>query len=279
LAKVKHIEKINLGWCNLTADDIPHIAAALSNMPQLVELDLSDNETLDGSGEAWLHLAKVKHIEKINFYRCKFRADDIPHIATALSNMPKLVELDLSLNWSLGGSGEAWSHLAKVKHIEKINLRWCYLTADDIPHIAAALSNMPQLVELDLSFNWSLGGSGEAWSHLAKVKHIEKVNLASCGLTAGDIPHIAAALSKMPKLVELDLYCNVTLGGSGEAWSHLAKVKQIEKVNLKDCSLKADDIPHIAAALSKMPKLVELDLSCNVTLAGSGEAWSHLARY
>jgi Ran GTPase-activating protein (RanGAP) involved in mRNA processing and transport len=151
------------------------------------------------------------------------------------------------------------------------------LTADDIPHIAAALSKMPKLVELNLSCNWSLGGSGEAWAHLAEVKQIKKINLGLCDLTADDIPHIAAALINMPKLVELDLSRNTIAHVSG-IWSHLAEVTHLQRLHLCEVRLYGDDIEQMTEALSAMENLVELDLSGNSDLSLSGDSWLSLAK-
>ncbi|XP_022097844.1 uncharacterized protein LOC110983151 [Acanthaster planci] len=277
LAKIKHTQKVFLRECSLTEDAILHIAGALSKIPTISELDLSKNETLVGSGGAWCHLAKIKHTRTVRLEGCNLMEDDIPHIANALSDMPKLEELDLSGNETLGGSGETWSHMAKIKHIQRLKLVSCNLTGRDIPHIADALSDMQELVELNMSGNGTLLGSGGAWSSLAKLKHIDKICLEECSLIEDDILHIADALSNIPTISELDLSSNETLGSSGESWSHLAKIKQIQKIDLWSCNLKGDDVAHIASALSKMPNLTELDLSGNVSLRGSCGAWSELA--
>ncbi|XP_022111300.1 NACHT, LRR and PYD domains-containing protein 3-like [Acanthaster planci] len=277
LAKMQHIQAACFMGCNLTREEIPHIADALSSMQKLADLDLSNNPTLSGSGGAWLQLAKIKQVKKVAFRDCDLKGDDIVNISDALSKMP-VIKLDLGYNPTLGDSGAALSHLGKVEHIEKIDFVKCNLKGDDVPHIADALSNMPKLVELGLTGNDTLGGSGSAWSHFAKIKPIQKIDWRSCRLTGDDIPHIADALSNMTNLVELNLLWNPTLGGSGGAWSHLAKIKQIQKVNLMSCNLTGDDVPYIAEALGTMPKLVELDVSSNVELGGSGEALSTMAK-
>ncbi|XP_022111644.1 NACHT, LRR and PYD domains-containing protein 3-like [Acanthaster planci] len=134
------------------------------------------------------------------------------------------------------------------------------LTVSDILHIVNTLNNMPKLVEVDLSWNGTLGGSDSTWSQLAKIKQIQKVKLKNCNLTEGDIPHIADTLRNMPNLVELDLSGIKILAGSGSTWSQLAKIKQILKVDLRKCNLTEIDIAHITDTLKNMPQPVELDL-------------------
>ena len=107
------------------------------------------------------------------------------HIAVSLSDMPTLVELNLSGNKALGGSAISWSpHLKQMKHLQKLHLSDCSLTGEDMKHIAVSLSDMPTLVELNLSGNKALGGSAISWSpHLKQMKHLQKLHLSDCSLT------------------------------------------------------------------------------------------------
>ncbi|XP_038052801.1 protein NLRC5-like [Patiria miniata] len=275
LRKIKTLNKLNLGYCGLQSGDIEPFANGLSDLPKLVELDLSGNSTLAGSDRSWYHLRKIKTLNKLDLRNCGLKSDDLEHIAGGLSNLPNL-ELDLSCNETLAGSGWAWSHLREIKTINKLNLGFCKLGSDDLKPIAVGLSDLPKLVELDLSGNSTLAGSGWAWSHLRENKTLKKLNLGYCGLQSGDLEPFAIGLSDLPKLVELDLSGNRTLDWSGRAWSHLREIKTLNKLNLRSCGLKSDDLEHIAVGLSNLPKLVELDLSGNSTLAGSDWAWSHL---
>ena len=50
-----------------------------------------------------------------------------------------------------------WSpHVKQMKHLKKLQLSYCSLKDEDMKHIAVSLSDMPTLVELDLSGNKAL---------------------------------------------------------------------------------------------------------------------------
>ena len=79
----------------------------------------------------------------------------------------------------LGGFAISWSpHLKQMEHLQKLHLRDCSLTGEDTKHIAVSLSDMPTLVELNLSGNKTLGGSAISWSpHLKQMKHLQTLHL------------------------------------------------------------------------------------------------------
>ncbi|XP_038071526.1 NLR family CARD domain-containing protein 4-like [Patiria miniata] len=277
LAKMKNIQQLCLSACKLTWDDMDPISAALSNMPNLVELDLSYNKNLTGSCGSWSQFENMRSIKKLILSGCSLEEDNIEHIVMALGNMPNLLALDLSSNM-LRYDGEALSHLKKIKNLQNLDLGYCKLTGDHIEHIARALKNMSDFVELDLSHNPTLSASGGLWSQFSEIKNIQVLKIISCNLTVGDMGYITMALSKISNLDELDLTGNQALGGSDDLWSHLAELKTIRKLCLRSCNLIARDMEHIAVALSNLPNLEELDLSYNEMLAGSSRSWSHLAQ-
>ena len=79
---------------------------------------------------------------------------------------------------ALGGSAISWSpHLKQMKHLQKLEFNCCSLIGEDMKHIAVSLSDMPTLVELNLSWVMTaLGGSAISWSpHLKQMKHLQKL--------------------------------------------------------------------------------------------------------
>ena len=155
LKQMKHLQKLHLSWCSLTDEDMEDIAVSLSDMPTLVELNLFCNTALGGSAKSWSpHLKQMKHLQKLHLSWCSLIEEDMKHIAVSLSDMPTLVELNLFCNTALGGSAKSWSpHLKQMKHLQKLHLSWCSLIEEDLKHIAVSLSDMPTLVELNLSGN------------------------------------------------------------------------------------------------------------------------------
>ncbi|XP_071806691.1 NLR family CARD domain-containing protein 4-like [Asterias amurensis] len=231
--KMKNLQKLVLSGCSLTGEDMTHIVSALCDLPNLVELDFSENGYLSGSAASWAHhFKKMKNLKKLVLRDCSLTGEDMTHIASALCDLPNLVELDLSGNKSLGGSTALWAHhFMKMKNLQKLVLSGCSLTGEDMTHIAPALCDLPNLVELNLWANKSLGGSAALWAHhLKKMKNLKRLVLAYCSLIGEDMTHIAPALCDLPNLVELNLMMNESLGGSAASWAHhFKKMKNLQK--------------------------------------------------
>ncbi|XP_038061690.1 uncharacterized protein LOC119732303 [Patiria miniata] len=242
-----------------TSADVVDIVNAMSSRSDIVQVVTDDVKGLGGTAAEWSPtLRELKFLEQLHIRNCSLTGTDIEiiaaslnseAIAAALSDIPTLVELDLSGNFMLAGSG-AWSHLKRLKQLKKLVLKECWLCDADIEPITASLSDIPTLVELDLSGNEDLSGL-DAWSHLKGLKQLKKLSLRECSLRDADIQHIAASLGDIQTLVELDLSGNEDLSCSDE-WSHLKGLKQLKKLSLGGCSLSDVDIERIAASLSSV---------------------------
>ncbi|XP_038059882.1 NACHT, LRR and PYD domains-containing protein 3-like [Patiria miniata] len=156
-------------------------------------------------------LKEMTSLQSVTLLSCRLMPYYMELVVGGLSSMPNLVELDLSGNTLLAGSRRSWSYLTEIKTLNKLVLRVCNLSRNDIQHIAVALSNMPNLEELDLSKNETLAGSGRSWSHLKKIKTLKKLVLNDCSLSMKDIKHIAVAVRNMPNLEGLDLFRNTCI--------------------------------------------------------------------
>ncbi|XP_038044830.1 NACHT, LRR and PYD domains-containing protein 3-like [Patiria miniata] len=161
-AHIKHLtslEKLEVRWCQLKRTDIEHIASAVHDVAKLTDLILVGIWTLGGSADLWAkELPKMKHLNKLNLVHCDLTQSDIPHIASAVGNMPRLTELELDFNDPLGGCAALWAkELPKMMHLHRLDLGNCDLTRSDIPHIASAVGNMPSLTKLSLYGNKALG--------------------------------------------------------------------------------------------------------------------------
>ncbi|XP_071806697.1 NLR family CARD domain-containing protein 4-like [Asterias amurensis] len=277
--KMKNLQKLVFTFCSLTGEDMTHIAPALCDLPNLVELDLGGSESLGGSAASWAHhFKKMENLMTFNLNYCSLTGGDMTHIAPALCDLPSLVKLDLGGNTSLIGSAASWAlHFKKMKNLKSLFLSDCFLTGEDMTHIAPALCDLPNLVELHLSIIGSLGGSAASWAHhFKKMKNLKKLVLRESSLTGKDMTHIVPALWDLPNLVDLDLSENRSLGGSAASWAHhFKKMKNLQRLFLIGCSLTGKDMTHIVPALWDLPNLVDLDLSENRSLGGSAASWAH----
>ncbi|XP_071809683.1 NLR family CARD domain-containing protein 4-like [Asterias amurensis] len=283
---VTHLEYLRLSGCNLRAEDLEHVAAALSSMNNLTCLDLSDNSALGGSAELWAHhLCRLYHLYKLDLGFCTLKYKDIGSIALSVTDLTNLKVIVLAGNRALGGKVHLWvDHLHHMQHVEKLDFSKCSFKGKDIEYLAVCLSERRHVTELDLSNNSALVGSAEDWSqHLCLMTHVKKLDLSGCLLIHKDVRHVALSLSGMSNLRRLVLSMNSKWQGSAASWSgHLQHLKHLQELCLRCCFLTSKDIEAVAVLLGEMKKVTHLDLSANNTLGGSAHFWSrhlHLMKY
>ncbi|XP_038050719.1 NLR family CARD domain-containing protein 4-like isoform X2 [Patiria miniata] len=251
LKQLKTLTKLGLYKCSLNGQDIKHIAESL---PNLVELDLSDNE-LCGTATLWCaQLKQLKTLTKLGLRRCSLNGQDMKDIADSLRELPNLGELDLSVN-HLGGTAALWCmHLKQFKSLRKLVLNGCSLNGQDMKHVAESLGDLPNLVDLDLSWN-TLSGTAALWhKHLNQLKSLTELDLGGCSLNGQDIKHVAESLVDLPSLGHLSLYQN-DLRGTAALWCmEVKQLLHLQRLNLRICSLTEDDKNHIDESLSDLRK-------------------------
>ena len=267
---------LTLTTCSLTDSNMEHIASSLSNTVNLTKLNLSGNRDLGGSVQLWWpDLVCLKHLKELDLCGCLLTCEDVKHILS--SEMNDLVILNLTWNYALGSCAQLWApHLQQLKHLQKLHLDCCSLTGEDVEPIADRLSKNPNLVELDLYGNNKLGNLAASWApHLQQLKHLQKMQLGGCSLTAEDVKPIAVSLSMIPNLEELDLSRNENLGNSAKSWApHLQQLEHLQKLDLTRCSLTDEDMKLVAESLSMIPNLAVLRLLGNQNLRNSAASWA-----
>ncbi|KAM6900098.1 leucine-rich repeat-containing protein 31 [Xenentodon cancila] len=149
------------------------------------------------------------------------------------------------------------------------------LTATDLLELASLLQFLPELEELDISWNELIGGSLTAMtSHLHHVGGTRTLRLRSCRLNAEDVSALGEALDCVPLLEILDLSWNSGVGG-GALQGLLGKLPpSLRELHLVACQLTAADCSALGAVAAALPRLGVLDVSCNPHLTqdvdGSG---------
>ncbi|XP_033645428.1 protein NLRC3-like isoform X2 [Asterias rubens] len=274
LMELRRLKRLHLLGCLLVAKDVLLIAKSMGDI--LVDLDVSQNKGLCGCASNWgPELGKLECLQDIHLRDCSLQGTDIEHIAVALSGVSTLVSLDLSHNHALGGSAPLGA-LKKMNHLKDLTLAGCNLTGDDIEPIAESVSDMPNLIRLDLSNNEALGRHASSWAqHLKLMKHLKELSLARCFLTDVDMGPISEAVSDMPDLNHLNLQANGALGGCATLWAqHLKKMNHLKELSLAGCTLRDVDIEPIAESVSDMPNRIHLDLSLNYSLIGCASSWA-----
>ncbi|XP_038050706.1 NLR family CARD domain-containing protein 4-like isoform X2 [Patiria miniata] len=199
LKQLKSLTKLDLGHCSLNGQDMKQIAESLRDLTNLGELSLTGNN-LGGTAALWcMHLKQLKSLTKLELSRCSLNGQDIKQIAESLGDLPNLVELSLCSS-KLGGTAAFWCmHLKQLKSLTKLNLGECSLNGQDIKHVAESLRDLPNLGELNLSYN-NLGGTAALWCmEVKQLLHLQWLYLIDCHLTEEDKNHIDESLSDLKK--------------------------------------------------------------------------------
>ncbi|XP_065267340.1 leucine-rich repeat-containing protein 31 isoform X1 [Emys orbicularis] len=155
--------------------------------------------------------------------------------------------------------------LGKKPNSKNMDLNNCALDATDLMELVAVLPFLPELEELNLSWNDFVGGALKSLAlrlhHVSKLKILQ---LNNCKLTAEDVTSLGEALETIPHLEELDLSWNNNIGGK---LSLLTKSFQtgckIKILKFTDCSLTAKDGESLAQVLNVIHDLEVLDISIN----------------
>ncbi|XP_038060441.1 uncharacterized protein LOC119731339 [Patiria miniata] len=202
LTKLRNIKTLNLSNCSLQWTHIEGIASAVSELPSLTDLILTDNPALDVSTEKlsrYLLRVKQKHTLDLSNSSLTWNFYTISCVMFVCNNIPTLTNLSLADNLALGGSAELWANtLSQLKNIEMLNL------SNYIEHIASAVGVMPRLTDLILAYNTALSKSVELWAkELPKMKHLHRLDLSGCDLTPSDVEHIDSAARDMPSLAKV----------------------------------------------------------------------------
>ncbi|KAM9315987.1 leucine-rich repeat-containing protein 31 [Gastrophryne carolinensis] len=149
-----------------------------------------------------------------------------------------------------------------------INLNNCGLNSFDIKELGSLIPFLPDVEEIDLSWNDLIGGSLKLMTpHFNHVNGLRILNLSNCDVTGDDITALGAALQHTPKLQVLDLSWNNDIGGTFSKLSqHLADLRELKTLILTECGLTAEDANSLASVISKMSRMEVLDLSENKEL-------------
>ncbi|XP_053930232.1 leucine-rich repeat-containing protein 31 isoform X2 [Cuculus canorus] len=196
---------------------------------------------------------------------------DPPVEGALLPFLPALEEISLSWNGCVGGTLKALTvQLHHVNLLKVLRLNNCRLTAEDVTYLGEAFEIVPQLEELDLSWNSNIGGKLSLLTKkLQKGCKIKILKMTDCNLTAKDGESLAEILYMIPDLEVLDLSINKNIGCSVKVIAQdLKNVPGLKELNLHMCGLKQDSLQGLDTALQHLAELRKLDISCNKEIGG-----------
>ncbi|XP_044523664.1 leucine-rich repeat-containing protein 31, partial [Gracilinanus agilis] len=168
--------------------------------------------------------------------------------------------------------------LGKKPNSSSINLNNCGLTLTDITELVAFLPLLPDLEELDVSWNNFIGGALKPiMLQLHHASKLKIVRLNNCRLTVNDVLALGEALKTTPYLEELNLSWNSCVGGNlSQILQGVQEGSKVQILRLIDCDLTAEDAASVGHVLPLMQNLKVFDLSinrnvgCNLTVIAQG---------
>uniref|UniRef100_G3WTF0 Leucine rich repeat containing 31 n=1 Tax=Sarcophilus harrisii TaxID=9305 RepID=G3WTF0_SARHA len=155
--------------------------------------------------------------------------------------------------------------LGKKSNSRSIDLNNCRLTSTDAAELVALLPLLPDLEELDVSWNDFIGGALKPT--ILQIHHISKLKilrLNNCRLTTDDVLALGEILKTTPDLEELNLSWNSNVGGNlSQLLQGIQEGSKVQILKLMDCNLTAEDSESIGQVLPRMQNLEVFDLSIN----------------
>ncbi|KFO69330.1 Leucine-rich repeat-containing protein 31, partial [Cuculus canorus] len=216
-------------------------------------------------------LGKKPNSKILDLNNCALSATDVTELGALLPFLPVLEEISLSWNGCVGGTLKALTvQLHHVNLLKVLRLNNCRLTAEDVTYLGEAFEIVPQLEELDLSWNSNIGGKLSLLTKkLQKGCKIKILKMTDCNLTAKDGESLAEILYMIPDLEVLDLSINKNIGCSVKVIAQdLKNVPGLKELNLHMCGLKQDSLQGLDTALQHLAELRKLDISCNKEIGG-----------
>uniref|UniRef100_A0A8C3PUT0 Leucine rich repeat containing 31 n=1 Tax=Chrysolophus pictus TaxID=9089 RepID=A0A8C3PUT0_CHRPC len=226
-------------------------------------------------------LGKKPNSKNLDLNNCALSAADVTELASLLPFLPELEEIGLSWNGCVGGTLKTLTaQFHHVNLLKVLRLNNCRLSAEDVTSLGEAFEIVPQLEELDLSWNSNIGGKLSLLTKkLRKGCKIKLLKITDCNLTAKDGESLAEILNVLPNLEVLDLSINKHIGCSMKVIAQdLKNVPGLKELNLHMCGLKQDSLQGLDTALQHLTALRKLDISCNKEIGGGfKDSAAHLA--
>ncbi|OPJ85551.1 leucine-rich repeat-containing protein 31 [Patagioenas fasciata monilis] len=226
-------------------------------------------------------LGKKPNTKNLDLNNCALSAADVTELASLLPFLPELEEISLSWNGCVGGTLKSLTvQLHHVNLLKVLRLNNCRLTAEDVASLGEAFEVVPQLEELDLSWNSNIGGKLSLLTKkLQKGCKLKLLKITDCNLTAKDGESLAEILNAIPNLEVLDLSINKHIGCSMKVIAQdLKNVPGLKELNLHMCGLKQDSLQGLDTALQHLAELRKLDISGNKEIGGGfKDSTVHLA--
>ena len=226
--KIQSIREIDLSGLNINIDT--ELVKCISELPEDVQIDLSDNKITDES----LIVSIIKQSTKlisVTMRNCGIEINK--QIAEAVSELNDDTKLDLSGNEiTKMEAGLLVKVLKYMKKQEKISVAWWGITID--VDIVIALSNMVYLKLLMLSYNTLTPSACKCLlNSVRSLPQLEELYLGRCDISNDDCVDLVSSLSKhCPRLRVLDLQYNHLSSGYSQVVDDVSKMNNLRGLML-----------------------------------------------
>ena len=197
------------------------------NRPKLKDLGFNDAE----EAIKFLINSPVKdRIKYVNFEELPLNNEQFEKLTKNCPNL-RHIEIPCSLL-----SGDSLKHIANLKGLQSLNIRWCtQLERDALKHLA----NLTNLQSLDIG--WCTQLEGDALKHLANLKNLQSLDIGWCRQLERD------ALKYLVNLTNLQLlnieWCTQL---EDDALKLLANLINLQSLNIWGCTqLESDALTHL----------------------------------
>jgi internalin A len=235
------------------------LLAALNSLAGLTELELSGYWASDKDGNRLPHtgpseLGGLTRLTRLNLLKAELEDGDLKY----LRQFPDLRSLDLEMR--ILSKGATFGELRSLPQLTNLNVGWP-------PVEGIALSAITQLEQLrDLRAFFSVGEGADNQSRLARLRHLERLDLSSSQIS----PKFFADVAGVTSLKSLEL-------GSLEPDIDLRRLRELP--SLERLKLSGGDVNRSRIeSLTELPRLHALDLSFASLGAGELAALGRLTR-
>ena len=228
LKYMKKQKEINLSELNININT--ELVKCISELPEDVQIDLSDNKITDESLIVSIIKQSTK-LKSVTMRNCGIKINK--QIAEAVSELNDDTKLDLSGNeitkMEAGLLGKVLKYMKKQ---ETIDIGGWGITID--VDIVKALSNMVYLKYLWLSFNTlTQSGCKCLLQSVRSLPQLEVLWLGYCGISNDDCVDLVSSLSKLcPRLRDLYLYNNHLSSGISQVVDDVSKMNNLRVLGL-----------------------------------------------
>ncbi|XP_045707936.1 leucine-rich repeat-containing protein 31 isoform X2 [Phyllostomus hastatus] len=226
------------------------------------------------NGQFLQKLGKQAVDKGLDLNNCRLTTADVREMVALLPFLPDLEKLDISWNDLVGGTLPfITEQMHLVNKLKSLRLGSCRLTTDDVRALGEALKAVPDLEELNLSWNSKVGGNvPRILQEFQAGSKIQMLELVDCALTSEDGTFMGQLLPVLQSLEVLDLSMNRNIGGSLNSIAQgLKSTSSLKVLKLQSCGLSQKSVTLLDAAFGYLGGLRKLDLSCNKELGGGFE--------